>query len=257
MSVYGGMKMEIKGSVAIVTGGNGGMGWSICRALATQGASVVIGYQHSHEAAQAYASELSRGEIRSIAVQADVTREPDVQRMIDRVMNEFGRIDIFVNNAAYNVWVPFEDLNSLNLELWEKILAINTTGPFLCMKAVASIMVRQKRGRIVNIASIAGLMPSGSSIAYAVSKAALIHLTRCMAVALAPDVLVNSIAPGYMEGTRISTKLEPAHVERVRKSALIGRPVEKDDVAAQVLTFTRSDSTTGQTICIDGGRVFH
>jgi 3-oxoacyl-[acyl-carrier protein] reductase len=119
---------------------------------------------------------------------------------VDQVVREFGRIDILVNDAAYNTWIPFRELQDLGLEDWTKILRVNLTGPFVCSKAVAPLMKRQGRGRIINVTSIAGLNPMGSSIAYAVSKAALIHLTRCLAVALAPEVLVNSVAPGVHGG---------------------------------------------------------
>jgi 3-oxoacyl-[acyl-carrier protein] reductase len=118
-------------------------------------------------------------------------------------------------------------------------------------------MKRQGRGRIVNIGSIAGLHPIGSSIAYAVSKAALTHLTRCLAVALAPDVLVNCVAPGFMEGTRMSENLAPEYQQKARQGSLLQRAADKDDVAATVVEFCRTDSITGQTLVIDAGRVFH
>ncbi|MBP1720299.1 MAG: fabG 4, partial [Deltaproteobacteria bacterium] len=120
--------------------------------------------------------------------------------------------------------------------------------------AVGPIMKKQGQGRIVNIGSIAGFQPAGSSIAYSVSKAALTHLTRCMAVALAPEVLVNCVAPGFMEGTRMSSNLSPPYVEKAKKAALIGKAAEKEDVIEQILTFLRTESTTGQTVIIDGGR---
>lgn len=134
---------------------------------------------------------------------------------------------------------------------------MNLTGPFLCSKAVSAVMKRQGRGRIVNIGSIAGLHPIGSSIAYAVSKAALTHLTRCLAVALAPDVLVNCVAPGFMEGTRMSENLAPEYQQKARQGSLLQRAADKDDVAATVVEFCRTDSITGQTLVIDAGRVFH
>jgi 3-oxoacyl-[acyl-carrier protein] reductase len=176
---------------------------------------------------------------------------------VDRVVREFGRIDILVNDAAYNKWIPFSQLQDLDLETWTRILNVNLTGPFVCSKAVSAVMQRQGQGRIVNIGSIAGLHPIGSSIAYAVSKAALTHLTRCLAVALAPDVLVNCVAPGFMEGTRLSDNLAPEYQQKARQGALLRRAADKDDVAATVVEFCRTDSITGQTLVIDAGRVFH
>ena len=249
--------MEIKGRVAIVTGGTGGLGQQICRALAERGADVALVYQNSETIAKETAEVLKKKGVRAVAVQADVSREEDVARLVETVMKEFGRIDILINDAAYNTWVAFPDLEALTLEIWQRILQTNTTGPFLLMRAIGPIMKKQGQGRIVNIGSIAGFQPAGSSIAYSVSKAALTHLTRCMAVALAPEVLVNCVAPGFLEGTRMSSNLSPPYVEKAKKAALIGKAAEKEDVVEQILTFLRTESTTGQTVIIDGGRVFH
>ncbi len=249
--------MELRGAVAVVTGGNGGLGTCISRAFAREGTHVAIIYQNRHEHARALAEELSKDGPRCVAICADVTKQDAIEGMVGRVMEEFGRLDVLVNNAGFNKWVPFPDLDALTPDLWSHILGYNTTGPFLCTKAVAPIMQRQQRGRIVNVASVAGLYPSGSSIAYAVSKAALIHLSRCMAVALAPHVLVNSVAPGLMMGTRMTANLDPEYVERGKQMVLTKRPAEKEDVADQVVTYARSDSITGQCMAVDGGRVFH
>jgi 3-oxoacyl-[acyl-carrier protein] reductase len=162
-----------------------------------------------------------------------------------------------VNDAAYNKWIPFNDLDAMTYEEWTKILDVNLTGPMLCSKAVAPVMQRQGAGRIVNIASVAGLSPTGSSIPYAVSKAGLIHLTRCMAVGLAPTILVNCIAPGYLEGTRATANLDPVYQEQSRLGALLKRAADKDDIASQVVALCQTESITGQTLVIDAGRFFH
>jgi 3-oxoacyl-[acyl-carrier protein] reductase len=249
--------MEIKGCVAIVTGGTGALGRLICRALARNGANVALVYQSSATIAKETMEDLQKEGIRAIAIQADVSIHGDVNRLVETVRKEFGRIDILINDAAYNTWVSFPDLEGLTPEIWQKILKTNTTGPFMLMRAIGPVMKKQGRGRIVNIGSIAGFQPAGSSIAYSVSKAALTHLTRCMAVALAPEVLVNCVAPGFLEGTRMSSNLAPPYVEKAKKAALIGKAAEKEDVVEQILTFLRTESTTGQTVIIDGGRVFH
>ena len=249
--------MELKGAVAIVTGCTGGLGQRICRAFADSGVQVAGVYQHSKEQAEAFAREWSTLGPRCIAIQADVTVPGEVQRMVDQVMAAFGRVDILVNNAAFNQTVPFKDLDGLTLELWNKILLANLTSPLMCVKAVAGIMRKQGCGRIVNIGSIAGLAPLGSSIAYAVSKAGVIHLTRCLALALGPEVAVNSVAPGTMMGTRMTSRLAPELVERTTKAAALQKPVDRDDVAQQILAFCRSDSTTGQVLVLDSGVVYH
>ena len=144
-----------------------------------------------------------------------------MDELVGDVTKRFGRLDILVNDAAYNKSIPFTDLDNLTLEVWDKIMAVNLTGPMRLTKAVAPVMKAQGRGRIVNISSVAGLSPTGSSIAYAVSKAGLIHLTRCMAVALAPETLVNCVAPGLLEGTRATANLRAEQIERAASSSLL------------------------------------
>ena len=191
------------------------------------------------------------------AIQCDVADPTQVDRLAQVTLERFGRIDILVNDAAYNKWIPFHDLDGLTGSEWSKMLAINLTGPMMCIKAVAVPMKRQGQGRIVNISSVAGLFPGGSSIPYAVSKAGLIHLTRCMAVGLAPEILVNCIAPGYLEGTRATANLDSAYRERAASSSLLKRPADKDDIARQVIELCRTDSITGQTLVMDAGGFYH
>jgi 3-oxoacyl-[acyl-carrier protein] reductase len=249
--------MELKGAVAIVTGGNGGLGQRICHAFAKAGSDVAVVYNQSRDQATEVANSLQEKGIRAEAVQCDVSNPQLVDNLVARVLERFDRIDILVNNAAYNKWIPFNNLDALTREEWIKILSINLSGPMLTTKAVAPIMKRQGSGRIVNISSIAGIAPTGSSIAYAVSKAGLNHLTKCMAVGLAPEILVNAIAPGYLEGTRATSNLAPEYREKARLGSLLKRAADKDDIAVQVLEFCRTDSITGQTLVIDSGRVFH
>jgi 3-oxoacyl-[acyl-carrier protein] reductase len=153
--------------------------------------------------------------------------------------------------------VVFSDLDNLTEELWDKIMAVNLTGPMRLTKAVAPVMKAQGQGRIVNIASVAGLTPTGSSIAYAVSKAGLIHLTRCMAVSLAPETLVNCVAPGLLEGTRATANLRPEMIQVNAANSLLKKAADKDDCADMVVTMCKTETMTGQTIVIDAGRVFH
>lgn len=250
--------MDLKGAVALVTGGNGGLGQRICHALAAQGVHVAVAYAASRDQAGAVARDLVAAHgVQAAAFGCDVTDPAAVARLVQAVAGHFGRIDILVNDAAYNVSIPFPDLDDLTEEVWEKIMAVNLAGPMRLMKAVAPLMKAQGSGRIVNIASVAGLGPTGSSIAYAVSKAGLIHLTKCMAVALAPEVLVNCVAPGLLEGTRATANLRPEQIERGAATALLRRAADKDDCADMVVTMCRTATMTGQTVVIDAGRVFH
>jgi 3-oxoacyl-[acyl-carrier protein] reductase len=250
--------MELKGAVALVTGGNGGLGQRICHALAQEGAHVAVMYARSREQAESVASELtSRYQIKAQAFACDIADGAAVDRLVNEVSRAFGRLDVLINDAAYNFAIPFGDLDNLTLEAWNRIMTVNLTGPMLLTKAVAPIMEAQGRGRIVNIASVAGLSPTGSSIAYAVSKAGLIHLTRCMAVALAPETLVNCVAPGLLEGTRATANLRPEQVERSAAGSLLKKAADKDDCADMVVTMCRTETMTGQTVVIDAGRFFH
>jgi 3-oxoacyl-[acyl-carrier protein] reductase len=250
--------MDLRGAVALVTGGNGGLGQRICHALAKEGAHIAVMYAQSRDQAEGVAAELtSRYQINAAAFACDITDNVAVEKLIGDVTQRFGRLDILVNDAAFNKSVPFSDLDGLTQELWDKIMAVNLTGPMRLTKAVAPVMKAQGRGRIVNISSVAGLGPTGSSIAYAVSKAGLIHLTRCMAVALAPETLVNCVAPGLLEGTRATANLRPEQVTNSAAGALLKRAADKDDCADMVVTMCRTETMTGQTIVIDAGRMFH
>jgi len=250
--------MDLRGAVALVTGGNGGLGQRICHALAKEGAHIAVMYAQSKEQAESVAQELtSRYQTNAAAFQCDITDKVAVDKLLADVTARFARLDILINDAAFNKSVAFPDLESLTEELWDKIMAINLTGPMRLTKAVAPIMKAQGRGRIVNIASVAGLGPTGSSIAYAVSKAGLIHLTKCMAVALAPETLVNCVAPGLLEGTRATANLLPDVVARNAAGSLLKKAADKDDCADMVVTMCRTETMTGQTIVIDAGRHFH
>ena len=250
--------MELKGTVALVNGGNGGLGQRICHALAKEGVNIAVMYANSRDQAEGVARELaSRYQINAAAFACDITDGAAVDALIGEVTKRFGRLDILVNDAAYNKAIPFAELDNLTQDEWDKILAVNLTGPMRLTKAVAPVMKAQGQGRVVNISSVAGLTPSGSSIAYAVAKAGLIHLTRCMAVAMAPETLVNCVAPGLLEGTRATANLRPEMIERSASASLLHKAADKDDCADMVVTMCRTETMTGQTIVIDAGRVFH
>ena len=250
--------MELRGSVALVTGGNGGLGQRICHALAREGVQIAVVYAQSRDQAEAVAKELAATyQVNAAAFACDITDQAAVEAVVAAVSKHFGRLDILINDAAFNKSVPFQDLDSMTMELWDKIMAVNLTGPMRLTKAVAPIMKAGGQGRVVNISSVAGLTPTGSSIAYAISKAGLIHMTRCMAVAMAPETLVNCVAPGLLEGTRATANLRPEQVTNSAATSLLKKAADKDDCADMVVTMCRTDTMTGQTIVIDAGRVFH
>jgi 3-oxoacyl-[acyl-carrier protein] reductase len=250
--------MELRGAVALVTGGNGGLGQRICHALAKEGTHIAVMYAQSRDQAEGVARELASSyQINAAAFACDITDGAAVNKLLGDVTSRFGRLDILINDAAYNKAIPFTDLDNLTEDVWDKIIAVNLTGPMRLTKAVAPIMKAQGRGRVVNISSVAGLGPQGSSIAYAVSKAGLIHLTKCMAVAMAPETLVNCVAPGLLEGTRATANLRPEMIAHGASTSLLKKPADKDDCADMVVTMCRTETMTGQTVVIDSGRTFH
>jgi 3-oxoacyl-[acyl-carrier protein] reductase len=250
--------MNLNGAVALVTGGNGGLGQRICHALAKEGVHIAVMYAQSRDQAEAVARELASSyQINAAAFGCDITDGAAIGRLVSDVTARFGQLDILINDAAFNKSVPFSDLDGLDDAFWDKIMAVNLTGPMRLTKAVAPVMKAQGQGRVVNISSVAGLTPTGSSIAYAVAKAGLIHLTRCMAVAMAPETLVNCVAPGLLEGTRATANLRAEQVNSAMSGVLLKKAADKDDCADMVVTMCKTETMTGQTIVIDAGRVFH
>jgi len=248
--------VDLNGKVAFVTGGSGDIGRAIAEALAASGADVAVSYLGEADRAAAVVEAVRRAGRQGHAVQLDQRDPKSIDLCLEKVMSHFGRIDILVNNAAWNIGIPFADLEALTPEIWDRVHETNLRGPFLLSRLFASELRRHKAGRIINIASLAGLAPVGSSIAYAASKAGLIHLTHCMAVALAPEVLVNCVAPGLLEGTRATANLRPEQIQNSAATALLKKPADKDDCAVMVVAMCRTETMTGQTAVIDSGRYF-
>jgi 3-oxoacyl-[acyl-carrier protein] reductase len=245
--------MDLEGKVALVTGGSGDVGGAVSKALAAGGADVAIGYVGNLEGATATVQAVRAVGRRGLAVRLDQRDPGAIDAAAREITGAFDRLDILVNNAAWNVGIPFADLDALTPEVWDRLLETNLRGPFLLVRVLAPWLRAHRCGRVINIASVGGLYPASSSIAYSASKAGLIHLTRCLAVALAPDVTVNCIAPGLVEGTRMAQRLPPEVADGVRKQVVLGRTASTEDIAAQVVAFCRADSVTGQVLVIDGG----
>jgi NAD(P)-dependent dehydrogenase (short-subunit alcohol dehydrogenase family) len=245
--------MDLRGKAAFVTGGSGDIGGSIAKALAAAGVDVAISYIGNSERASSTVDAVQAVGRRSLAVQLDQRDPVAIDACFGKLLTELSRIDILVNNAAWNIGIPFSALDALTPDIWDRVLETNLRGPYLLARAFAPELRRHRGGRIVNIASLAGLVPGGSSIAYASSKAALIHLTHCLAVALAPDVTVNCIAPGLVEGTRMAERVPEEMKQRARSQAVLGRTGSAQDIAEQVVAFCRAETVTGQVLVVDGG----
>ena len=249
--------MDLSGCAALVTGGSGDLGRAIALTLAEAGADVAVTWVGYREGAVETCRQVEKRGRRTAMLQLDQSDPSAIEPGVNDAVAALGRLDVLVNNAGWNTGIPFRDLDALTVEVWDHINEVNLRGPFLLARAAARHLRARGAGRIVNIASVAGLRAAGSSIAYAVSKAGLIHLTRCLAVALAPEVTVNCVAPGLMEGTRMAKRLPAEVVESTRRLAVLQRSTAIGDVAAQVVAFCRADSVTGQVLNIDGGVHFH
>lgn len=238
----------LDGHVAIVTGSSSGIGRAIAQRFSDDGARVVVNSVSSVDEGTAFAEGLAD----AIYVQADVSEEEDARRLVASAVDAWGRVDVVVNNAGTTERIPHEDLGSATVEVWRRILDVNVIGTWNVVRAAEPhLRASERGGHIVNITSLAGVRPLGSSIPYATSKAALNHLTRLLANALGPDVRVNAVAPGLIETPWTESWDETfAMVEETAPLARAGQP---DDVADVVSGVVASDYVTGQVIVVDGG----
>jgi 3-oxoacyl-[acyl-carrier protein] reductase len=250
--------MDLAGRVAVVTGGGTGIGRATSLRLARLGVkAVVVNYSRSAADAEATAQEARELGVEAVAHPADVADEAQVEDMIRSAVDRFGRIDVLVNNAGTTRFIPHPDLGALTDEVWNEILGVNLKGTFFCCRAAAPAL-KAAEGAIVNIASIAAHRASGSSIAYAVSKAGVVQLTRALALALAPEVRVNSVSPGLVStrwfSSRFGDDAAVAQEEAFARTTPLGKIASPDDVARAVIALLENDLLTGQDLVIDGGK---
>jgi 3-oxoacyl-[acyl-carrier protein] reductase len=244
--------MNLQGKVALITGGGTGIGREIALSLAREGASIAVNYSRSEKEAMATAKEIRDLDVSGLAVKADVSQDAQVRAMVDRVVAELGRLDILVNSAGKTTFVEASDLEGLTEDMWDSILAVNLKGTFFCCRAAAPALRSHDGGNIINISSIAGTTGIGSCIAYSASKAAVICLTKSLARTLAPEVQVNTIAPGFVDSRW--TADWPEFRKMHEEATPMKRVATTADVAEAALFVVRSDFVTGQVIIVDGGK---
>jgi ketoreductase RED2 len=235
-----------QGRVVAVTGSSSGIGAATARAFADAGASVLVNSARSVVEGEAVAASLRD----ALYVQGDITAEGVPERLVAAALERWGRLDTLVNNAGTTAVIPHHDLQAASVDVWRRIFEVNVFGTW-AMSVAAMPALRDARGSIVNVASVAGVRPTGSSVPYAASKAALNHMTVLLAKVVGPEVRVNAVAPGLVD----TPWTEDWDVVRevVRQVAPLKRSGQPEDVAEAILALTQSAYVTGQVLVVDGG----
>jgi 3-oxoacyl-[acyl-carrier protein] reductase len=242
--------------VALVTGAATGIGAAAVLALARAGYDVALNYSSSDAAARATAAQAEKAGATTLLVKCDVSDEKGVRTMIASVHQAFGRLDVLINNAGTTAtWKP-KDLETLSLEEWDRVFAVNVRGLFQVTRAAAPLL-KESKGCVVNTASIVGLRPGPQPLPYAASKAAVVNLTKTLAWNLGPEIRVNAVAPGWMEGDWMKRMLKDKYEDLMGKRAKatpLKRVVTAEDVAETMMSLIQANRfVTGEIIVVDGG----
>jgi 3-oxoacyl-[acyl-carrier protein] reductase len=238
--------------VALVTGSATGAGRAIALRFASMEYAVAVNYSRSEADAKQTLADVQKHGVPAILCQANVADDDAVRAMVARARDELGGLDVLVNNAGTTHFIDHADMEAVTQQVWDDIFGVNLRGAFQCVRAAAPLL-KERKGAVVNVSSVAGLLGQGSSIPYAASKAAMNTMTKSLARALAPHVRVNAVAPGP-----INTRWLAGREEMVRQSLKmtpLGRAAEPDDVADAVVFLAVGQTLiTGQVLVIDGGR---
>lgn len=249
--------MDIEGKAAIVTGAGTGVGRATALRLAQGGCSVLVNYSRSKDAAEAVAAEVESLGVKALAFKADVAEDAECRAMVREAERAFGQLDVLVNNAGTTKFIPHANLEDVSHDDWNRILQVNLVGPFQCTRAASELLRAGEGGEVVMTSSVAGIAGTGSSIPYCASKAALNNLTITLARVLGPQVRVNAVAPGFIDGDWLQQGLgsayEPIKSAMQQKSPL-GKVTTPDDIAAAILSIiTGTDLITGHVLPVEGG----
>jgi len=244
---------RLRGKVALITGSATGIGRAAALEFAREGADVVVNYSRSEAEAKQTQADCAALNVRALLVRADCAKEDDVKDLVARTVDELGGVDILVNNAGTTRFVPLPEIDELDDSDWDRIFQLNVKGAFYATRACVPSMRKRGGGLVVNVASVAGLTGAGSSIPYAVSKGAMITLTKSLAKALAPDIRVNAIAPGIVTTRWVAGRED--HVERYARDTPLERAATAEDCARIVVSFAIYGTfLTGEVTLVDGGR---
>jgi 3-oxoacyl-[acyl-carrier protein] reductase len=249
--------MTTEKPVALVTGAASGIGSAVAVALARSAYDVVINFSRSEEAAIATAKKAETAGARTLIYRCDVSDDTRVRAMLKATEDHFGRLDVLINNAGTTVDVEPKDLQAMRIEDWNRVFNVNVLGLFLVTRAAAPLLKQSPVGCVVNTCSIAGLRPSAQPLPYAASKAAVANLTKTLANALGPEIRVNAVAPGWIEGDWMKRTLGANYeglMDRRAKYTPLKRCCTAEDVADTMLSLiSQNRFVTGEIIIVDGG----
>ena len=242
---------SFEGKTAVVTGGAGGIGSGICRVLAQAGGNVVVVGHRSAEKTQAVVSSLPGGPHMGVLVSVEDSLE--LTKLAGKIDQEYGRLDLLVNNAAVTKLVPHNDLDGLDDDVIDQIFRTNLRGPFACVRAFRGLLEKDAGGVVVNITSEAAVTGKGSNIAYVASKAGLNSMTMTLARALAPKIRVYAVAPGFVDTGFVSR--DPSWTKAAAAQAILDKPLQPEDIGAAILSLTTIfHQSTGCVVPVDGGK---
>ncbi len=244
--------MRLQDRVALVTGAGTGMGRAIAETFAREGAKVAVNYSKSREAAEEVVAGIRSAGGAALAIGADISSATEVQELVDSVNREFGQLDILVNNAGWSTRIPHDQLDGLTDEIWDRTFDTNLRGAFYAVRSAVPLLRKRPGASIVNVASVAGMTGMGSSIAYAASKGAMITMSKSLARALAPEIRVNAIAPGFVR-TRFASWPAAAFDQGEAMTPLKHLATVEEIAALALYLAADAGSMTGETIVVDGG----
>jgi len=249
--------MDLNGKVAVVTGSSSGVGRATAEQLARLGASVIVNYAHSEDAARATVEAITATGGAAQAVRANVGSDAECRALVRAAIDAYGRLDVLVNNAGTTHFIAHADLDAVTDEVFDDIMAVNVKGTFFCTRAAAPHLRASGAGAVVNVASVAGIAGGGSSIPYGASKAAIINMTKVLARVLGPEVRVNCVAPGFIDGSWLASGLGERY-EAARAAAAAAAPLAAvctpETVADSIVALVKDHTfVSGQTIVVNGG----